>query len=528
MDTPRVIEENLTISSQNRQELDKRGLESKKGTRKFIIKDRCFHGLQKVLVQINNHKKMDLSRALWHLLIKALPSGKQQRNIFFQGIYRWSSYGSQSESFEAMFYRQLQEAAWLPDEQKNFHIPSECFAPTSENHEILGDSVAYLHPDFALSQGNEEAQWLAEKLGIHLKANATSVINYLQTLSGTETNVKQVELLYRFLAQQNAHWSEEFKQKPLIFTSNPEPNWWKLDKVFWEDESPVFGNRRGYLKESYADYEIILKPFFIALGIPERAAPWDYVRVIQEVTSVELADDAEVRERVKILYGRLWQALQEGSSLLDSEEWQREWEQTREGKCWLGKSGNKWDFHFRSELVWNDHPHVAGVFEGKIPFWEFDDGLLDLAKHLEIGCCSQAEIEFHSYGVQEEDTDWSVKVRDLRPYIHAFLNSPSLCELQEEDKSAYDLDLLSVRLVEELRTTYTLKGVSLIHPNPPQSFLDVDGRKVVLWLALEAGVSEYAELIGDALQEYFDVRDLGRFVEDLLTKKRYRVLSRWQ
>ena len=68
----------------------------------------------------------------------------------------------------------------------------------------------------------------------------------------------------------------------------------------------------------------------------------------------------------------------------------------------------------------------------------------------------------------------------------------------------------------------------MIHPKPPQSFLDVDGQKVILWLALEAGVSEYEELIGDALQEYFDVKDLGRFAEDLLTKKRDRVLSRWQ
>ncbi len=527
METPRVIEENLTISSQNRQELDKRGLEWKNSKKGLIIEDRHFDGLPEVLARVSNHKEMDLAQVLWHLLVKALPSGESQRDALFQGIYRWGTYSSQFESFQAMFYRQLQKAAWLPDEQENFRVPAECFAPTSENRKVLGDSVAYLHPDFDISQDSEAARWLARKLGVHLDANMDSVLNYLQALSRTGVSVEQVKPLYCFLAQQNSCRSEEFKQKPLIFTSNPETNWWKLDKVFWEDENPVFGNHRGYLRESYADNEAILKPFFIALGVSERAAPLDYVRVIREVTSVELADDATVRERVKILYGRLWQSLQESGNLLNSEEWEKEWEQTRDGKCWLGKNGSKWDFYPRYELVWNDHPHVAGVFEGEVPFWKFDGSLLDLAKHLEVECCSRAVIEVQPCGVQEEDKDWSARVRDLRPYIHAFLNSPSLCELQE-DKSAHILDFLSVRLVEKLETAYTLKKVSLIDPNAPQSFLDVTDQKVVLWLALEAGVSEYAELIGDALQGYFDVRDLGRFAEDLLTKKRDRVLSRWQ
>ena len=52
----------------------------------------------------------------------------------------------------------------------------------------------------------------------------------------------------------------------------------------------------------------------------------------------------------------------------------------------------------------------------------------DLATYLEIEACSQAEVKFHPSGEQEKDEEgWSDKVRDLRPYIHAFLKSPSLC-----------------------------------------------------------------------------------------------------
>ena len=537
MDTPCIIEKTIFRKSEGDQEFDKeldnRNIkgESKRSTRgNPYIEDFYLQGLSEILDEISEHKKIDLSQVCWDLLVKALPSGQKTPDAFFQGTYHRFYYTDDPVTFEATFYRQLKETTWLPDEKGKLHRPSDCFAPTDDNRKVLGGSVPYLHPDFDVSQDNETARWLAEKLGIHLNANTDSVINYLQTLSGTETSVEKVLPLYCFLEDQGARRSEEFKQKPLIFTSNPEPNWWKCDKVFWEDESAVFGNRRGYLKENYADYEATLKPFFIALGVSERASPSHYVRVIREVASVEEADNEGVRKRVKILYRRLWQSLQEGGSWQEDEEWQREWKRTRESRCWLGNKGSKWNFFSRNELVWNDHhDYIAEIFKGEVPFWTFDNDLLGLAKNLEIEGGSHAEVKFHPKGDQEEYEVWSVKVQELHPYIHDFLNSPRLCEVHEEGKSAYALDLLSVRLVEELKTTYTLKGISLTHPNPRQSFLDVTDQGATLWLALEADKNQYAWLIGDALQyDFGDVKELSGFVEDLLTKNKESVLTRWK
>ena len=544
MDTPQVIKKNIPancVSTQEfNKELDKRNIKKECTTRwsETRIEDYYLQALSEALDKVGKHNyssEVNLSRSLWILLIKVVKprlreksrrSKESDRDAFFQGTYYWFHYKHRSKPFDAMFYCQLQKTAWLPDEQGNLHPPSECFAPTPENRRLLGDSVAYLHPDFEISQDNETEQWLAKKLGIHLNANTDSVLNYLQTLRGTEVSVKDVEPLYRFLEGQRARLREEFKQKPLIFTSNAEPRWWRSDEVFWEDESAVFGNRRGYLKENYADYEATLKPFFSALGVSERAAPLDYIGVIREISSVERAEDAEVRERVKILYGRLQQALREGGSWMESEEWK----QTREGRCWLGRKGDEWGFFSRHELVRNDyHDYIAEIFEGEMPFWAFDDDLLGLARKLDVEKVSQTQPEFHPKGQQEKDEVWSVKVRNLRPYIHAFLNSPGLCERPEEGKSADVLNLLSVWLVEELKTTYTLKGISLTHPNPRQSFLDVTKQKATLWLALEADKNAYAWLIGDALQYYFgDVKELSGFVDDLLTKDQENVLTRWK
>ena len=206
------------------------------------------------MTEISEHKRINLSQVLWHLLVKVLLSEPKRRDAFFKGTYHWSHYGPKSETFDAMFYGQLKEFAWLPDEQGNLHLPSELFAPTDDNRKVLGDSVAYLHSYFDVSEDNETARWLADdKLGVNLNADTNSVLKYLETLSDTEVNVniEKVEPLYRFLARQDARRSEEFKQKRLIFAPNPKSSWWQADKVFWDDESVVFGDGRGYLKTHY-------------------------------------------------------------------------------------------------------------------------------------------------------------------------------------------------------------------------------------------------------------------------------------
>ena len=486
------------------------------------LEEYYFHGIYPVL----ENGESNLVRPLWRLLVKAISSETGNREIFFQGTYTWR-YRSNSrynrEPCDSLFYLDLKNWNWLPDEQGNLRSPSECFASTSENRRVLGDSVAYLHSDFDISEDNEPARWLAGKLGVHLNADTDSVLKYLQTLSGTTVSIEDIEPLYRFLDRQDARPREKFKEKSLIFTPNPEPSWWRSDQVFWVDERAVFGNLCGYLEEYYTE---TLKPFFIALEIPERASLFDYVRAIQEVTSTEQADDAEVRKRVNILYRSLRGELQKDNNLSENKT---EWEQAREGRHWLGKKGSKWGFFSRHELVWNNHDHRAHLFEGKIPFWEFND-LLDLAtRYLGIDSCSQAEVKFRPNGEQEKDESWSEKIQNLHPYIHAFLKSPHLSNQEyEKIRSIQVLDRLSVRLVEELKTTYTLKGVSISDPEPRPSFLDAIDQEVTLWLGLEASKDEYAELIGDALQDYFGIKELREFAEDLLTKNPERVLSRWK
>ena len=269
------------------------------------------------------------------------------------------------------------------------------------------------------------------------------------------------------------------------------------------------------LKKNYAGYEATLKPFFSALGVAPGAAISDYVRVIREVTSIEQAEDAEVRARVETLYRHIVPYLQEGDNSLKNEELQKEWERTREGKCWLGKKGDEWGFFFLHELVWKDDDYRSQLFKDKIRFWGFDNDLLELAKYIGVkGCYQASECQFDYYGDQGEDQIWSERVRDLHPYIHDFFHSPRLCEGRGMEKSAEILNQLSVRRAQKLEVKYRLKGVPVPDPNPRQSFLDRE--RATLWLGLEEDKKAYPDLIGDALQDHFDIDQLREFVKDLL------------
>ena len=318
-------------------------------------------------------------------------------------------------------------------------------------------------------------------------------------------------------------WRQTFKEESLIFIPESKSHWWLTDEVFWKNESDVFGDDCGYLEAHYGEH---LKSFFTnSLEVPECAGTLDYIRGIKDIATIGQAKLSD-RKRLEILYRSLWMSLQKDNNWEEDEEWV----QIREESCWFGKKENEWGFFSLQELVWRDDDLRSELFKNDIPFWAFDNDLLEFAKKLGVkGCYQDSDVKFICSGNQEEDTDWSVKVCNLAQDIYDFLDSPHLCGEHEERKSIEVLTRLLVRRVEKLEVQFELNGISVPDPNPRQSFLKETDQEAVLWLVSEASKDQYAWLIGDALQEYFgEVKELSAYVEDLLMKDRESVLIRWK
>jgi hypothetical protein len=461
----------------------------------------------------------DSSISLWHILLKL------RDDQLWVRLYQWDVERSPKTKwqYKRLFATRVRSllwtTAWLPDEKGIPRKPAELFLPTDENHALLGNIFPFLHPDLASPENADDksVQWLGDKLDIKRNATKESVLSYLRSLSGNgEVTVETMNRIYNFL-RPLALSKEHFAEKPLVFTPTPTPRWWKADEVFWEDESVVFGNSRGCLKTHYPES---LKPFFIGVGVNIQAQPLDYVRAAYEL-AVSGDVSPETRDRIHPVYRRIWNSTQDGG------DWQSnvQWQQMRDGMCWLGQKGDQFGFFNRSELVSKDNDYLAGLFNNHAPFWMFED-LQEFANQLQIEPCSRAHIRFQPSGTQGILSDWTEKLQNLVNDIESFLKSPKWSKHQIEGTSSRVFVNTRVFSTEQPEMAYTLKGITLPDRKPRDSHFDEERR--ILWLTSGIDEKEFPDLIGDALQEYFGVPELREFAEDLLSLDREKVLERWQ
>lgn len=471
-------------------------------------------------------KPLDYDRAmlLWNIIgridVKAL-QGKYQ----WDNDYRHRSYWQNAKPFDTDTLTLLKDTPWLLDSQNIPRKPSDLFADIPENRRLLGDSVSYLHPDIDLTDKpvNTKSRTLAITLGVHLRADTAGVINYIRSLSGTDVDPKVARAVYRFLDDNHAKPVDDFTREKLLLAPSPQCHWWKSTDVFWEDESIVFGQERGYLEHYYQEN---LKLFFLGVGVEQNAQPLDYLKVLQTLSlRSEITSDTYIR--IRNLYRRLWVAIQEGKKLRDNDEQKlidsTEWAEILVAQTWLGRRDEKYDFYRLEQLVWNDHSYIAHLFEESLPFWDLED-LREFRDYLKVQPCSHALVSFHPQGLREKSIIWSEKIKEQLQWLRIFLKSPRW-EEQHSNVPIEELDRLQVWLVEQAVISYTLKGIAIRDPEPCLTYLDNDG---ILWITSEAAEEEYPDQIGDALQSYFRVNELREFVKDLLTRRLEDVLRIWQ
>lgn len=105
----------------------------------------------------------------------------------------------------------------------------------------------------------------------------------------------------------------------------------------------------------------------------------------------------------------------------------------------------------------------------------------------------------------------------------ASLSQPRLTGLSRQQRNGLSY------IIEEAKVSFSLKGAVIPVAEPRSSYLDTSGNTV--WLVLKAHQSEFPELIGEALQDFFGTPELREFVKDLLSATAVdfsRILARWQ
>ena len=282
-------------------------------------KDRHVDGLEAALGAVTTcaqELRVGLASAIWSVVTRLLPGdgdgtyAEYGWDRFLHG--RQEVYGPRggyhgSRETDTRFFLALRDKAWLPDAAGEVRQPSELFADSNFNRELLAETVFYLHKQITLKNRKEE--WLAAKLGIQLSPTAESALLRLNALKAATTTATQTQLLYEFLNRIRKDVSTAFEQEGLVFCPSPEPRWLKPSQAFWEDESAVFGPTRGYLKRHYPQ----LRDFFMRVGVAPSAGPTDYAKALLEMAKSGLLNEP-TRIRIHRLCKRLAQRLEGGET----------------------------------------------------------------------------------------------------------------------------------------------------------------------------------------------------------------------
>lgn len=197
-------------------DLPRRLLSSNAG---YNTKDWLIEGLETALASLERLEvpaAQKLSEATWRLLVRSLPDTEWGRNQWVSGerdVYgpRGGYHGR--EEFEAAFIGQLNQNVWLFGQDGKFHKPSDLFQDTSENRQLLGNSVAYVIAAVRLESNSE--QWLAKRLGINLTPTTEHALKHLRELKGKSVNLEFQRPFTSFLRDKAHSDARSSNAKPL-------------------------------------------------------------------------------------------------------------------------------------------------------------------------------------------------------------------------------------------------------------------------------------------------------------------------
>ncbi len=476
----------------------------------------------KRLPTISVEDALHLSNAILDILSSLVPEDEWRRDSILQ--VSESVYGPRGgwhghRQVEARFLGRLKNTAWLPDENGKLHTLDQLFEDTEQNRRLLGDSVSYLRKSVELN--SEKLRWLLRQCGFHRGATKEAVLVRLKRLKTQTVPLLLVTPLYDFLAQSSADLSEPFEKGELIFCPDAEPPWRAPSEVFWEDESPVFGSTRGYLKKHYPK----LREFFSSAGVPQSAGPTDYVQALLELSKLAVPDQA-TRIRIHRIYKRLIPRLEEGGDWQSEQTWRTYWAKLEIGCHWFGRKSTTFGFYRLDELVRVDNEHIAGLFQDELALWDFPD-LNDFAStQLKIAPVSSAQCRFKVEGEGEVQADLANRLSEIWIFVTAFLESEKWQTAVREGAKSAISTAPTVRLAQRIAVTYELKGVSAEEFGGKDGF--VDEEKAVVWLAQKADKDDLIEALGDALQEFFGPEVLREYICDLFRKDPKKAVEKWR
>lgn len=248
----------------------------------------------------------------------------------------------------------LKETPWLKT-TKGFQKPCECFIDDINLRQIFGNNLPYT----TITASPEFLHFL----GVKRDAATSTIIKYLQDLSGSDTpKVEVTTSIYNALRDRANLDPKEFSEKAIIFipSINDKPaHWCTSAQVIWDDisdltDSSTFESLAPHYPES-------LKEFFVSkLGVKESIDASSYAELWLNLQNKSILNDRDWALYCKA-FANIRTAVRKEEKL--------KWLSNFRDNAKLYSDRNTWvSKHDEPEPFLPDQPHLREAFSNKLPF----------------------------------------------------------------------------------------------------------------------------------------------------------------
>lgn len=246
----------------------------------------------------NNDPKLEheAQRNKYNLLLKILDElWEDKYSKYLEMTYKYFYYNKKTKPFESTFKREISE--WeVPSTYGDFLSPQILFLKTDEIYGLFGDEIAYLEVDI-------KSEKFQEFLKIQTEIDTMTLLEGLEYLRAGPPVKKEIyERIYHTLYKESGKSEQNeiksfFEDTPAIYIPNSKEEFFTRNEVFWENQSNLFGDGWGYLKDHYPK----LKSFFVGmLGVKEKPSAQDYAELLQNCADKGCVDKKDRNKILKI------------------------------------------------------------------------------------------------------------------------------------------------------------------------------------------------------------------------------------
>lgn len=327
--------------------------------------------------------------------------------------------------------------------------------------------------------------------------------------------IELYKLLLQKFDQDKNNILTAFRENNLIYIPNTSQVYWKLDHVFWNDSSNIFGKKlRGYLEEHYPNLYL----FFVEkLGVQKKPETQDYAKVLLDLSK----QNSLTNDDKKII----WRIYRELDKYIELGQIKSNWWTDFIEQSIVYTNKNKFSQNHENLFI-NDDDQLFSLFQKKkkIEFLQLSSdnsyhpihNLINTIGIKYISHCVEIKLSLNKKHHKKEIFNIAEQIQQFFPYILRYLycQENKIFKKLKQNQTFNNFKNLDFYSIDKLTVKYILNGDSVL--SDKDILLDKNNNEFYI----QDNFLQNTDSLAIELAKYFGkVKGLDDFLITLFDKK---------